>query len=134
MTRNAAAKYNNNKVMTASPAELTLMLYEGAIKFCNLAIMAIEKKDLEKSNLNIIKAQNIILELRSTLDMNYPLSNDLDRLYEYIYSKLIEANLKKDKEIIEESLDFIRELRNTWKEAMTMSNTLEQGANSKQAI
>lgn len=134
MTRNAAAKYNNNKVMTASPAELTLMLYEGAIKFCNLAIMAIEKKDLEKSNLNIIKAQNIILELRSTLDMNYTLSNDLDRLYEYIYSKLIEANLKKDKDIIEESLDFIRELRNTWKEAMTMSNTPGQGANSKQAI
>lgn len=134
MTRNVAAKYNNNKVMTASPAELTLMLYEGAIKFCNLAIMAIEKKDLEKSNLNIIKAQNIILELRSTLDMHYPLSNDLDRLYEYIYYKLIQANLEKDKDIIEESLDFIRELRNTWKEAMTISNTPGQTSNSKQAI
>lgn len=134
MTKNAAAKYNNNRVMTASPSELTLMLYEGAIKFCNLAIMAIEKKDLEKSNLNIIKGQNIILELRSTLDMKYPVSNELDPLYEYIYYRLVQANLNKDKDMVEEALEYIRELRNTWKEAMTKAHNPNQDTNSKQAI
>ena len=54
---NAYAQYNNNKVMTASPAELTLMLYEGAIKFCNLAEMGSEQKDIEKAHTNIIKVQ-----------------------------------------------------------------------------
>ena len=110
MTMNVAAKYNDNKIMTASPAELTLMLYEGAIKFCNIAIMAIEKNDLQKANHNIIKAESIISELRSTLDEDYPVSKDLDLLYEYIYRRLIEANLDKDKAIIEEVLDFIGSL------------------------
>ena len=133
MTMNVAAKYNDNKIMTASPAELTLMLYEGAIKFCNIAIMAIEKNDLQKANLNIIKAESIISELRSTLDEDYPVSKDLDLLYEYIYRRLIEANLDKDKAIIEEVLDFIRELRNTWKEAMKKTQTPNQD-NKQQVI
>ena len=68
----AYAQYNNSKVLTASPAELTLMLYEGAIKFCNIAIMAIEKKDIEKSHVNIVKVENIINYLQSTLDTKYP--------------------------------------------------------------
>ena len=133
MTMNVAAKYNDNKIMTASPAELTLMLYEGAIKFCNIAIMAIEKNDLQKANHNIIKAESIISELRSTLDEDYPVSKDLDLLYEYIYRRLIEANLDKDKAIIEEVLDFIRELRNTWKEAMKKTQTPNQD-NKQQVI
>ena len=56
----AYGQYNNSKIMTASPAELTLMLYEGAIKFCNIAIVAIEKKDVEKAHLNIQKTEHII--------------------------------------------------------------------------
>ena len=56
----AFAAYNNSKIMTASPAELTLMLYEGAIKFCNIAEVAIEEKDIEKAHNNIRKVQNII--------------------------------------------------------------------------
>ena len=46
--KNPYAAYNTNKILTASPAELTLMLYEGAIKFCNIAIMAVEQNDIEK--------------------------------------------------------------------------------------
>ena len=118
MAINAAATYQGNKVMTATPAELTLMLYDGAIKFCNIAIMALENKDREKANINIIKAENIIMEFRSTLDFKYPVANELDRMYDYIYHRLIDANLNKDKEILEEVLDLIRELRDTWKEAM----------------
>jgi flagellar protein FliS len=120
MTTNVAAAYQDNKVMTASPAELTLMLYEGIIKFCNIAMLANEKKDIAKAHLNIIKAENIIMELKSTLDFNYPVAKELDLLYEYLNTRLTEANLKKDNEILEEVLYFARELRDTWKEAMKL--------------
>ena len=118
MAINVAAAYLDNKIKTATPAELTLMLYDGSIKFCNIAIMAIEENDNSKANTNIIKAQKIMLELRSSLDHKYEISKNLDLLYEYIYSELIEANMKKDKNVLDEVLESLRELRDTWKEAM----------------
>lgn len=118
MAVNAASVYKDNKILTATPAELTLMLYEGAIKFCNIALMAIEKKDIEKANNNIIKAENIITELRATLDFRYPVAAQFEMVYDYIYRRLVEANIKKDKDILEEALGFIREMRDTWKEVM----------------
>lgn len=121
MAVNAAAAYSNSKILTASKAELTLMLFEGAIKFCNLALMGLEKGDLEKVNLNIIKAEKIILEFRATLDFKYPVAKDFDQVYEYIYNRLVEANIKKDKEILEEALGYIREMRDTWKEVMRLA-------------
>lgn len=121
MAANAAATYNNNKILTASPAELTLMLYEGAIKFCNLALLGLEKGDLEKVNINIIKAENIILEFKATLDFKYPVAKDFENVYDYIYYRLIDANIKKDKEILEEALNYIREMRDTWKEVMRLA-------------
>ena len=115
---NPYAQYNNSKILTASPAELTLMLYEGAIKFCNIAIVAIEKKDIEKANYNIIRVQKIIDEFRTTLDMKYPVAQDFDRVYIYLQKRLVEANLTKDKEILEEVNMHIRSMRDTWKEVM----------------
>lgn len=115
---NAYAQYNNSKVLTASPAELTLMLYEGAIKFCNIAIMAIEKKDIEKSHVNIVKVENIINYLQSTLDTKYPVSEDYDRIYSYLQQRLAQANIRKDPEILEEVCDHLRSVRDTWKEVM----------------
>lgn len=112
------AMYANNKIMTASPAELTLMLYEGAIKFCNIAIVALEKKDIEKVHHNIIKVENIIIELRSTLDHKYPVAKDFEAVYKYVYDRLVEANIKKDKAILEEVLIHLRTMRDTWKEVM----------------
>ena len=82
--------YQKNKVMTASPAELTLMLYEGAIKFINVAIMGIDQKNI-------------------------------DVVYEYILRRLVEANVHKDKEILEECLTHLRSMRDTWKEVMQTS-------------
>ncbi len=114
----AYAQYNNSKVLTASPAELTLMLYEGAIKFCNIAIMAIEKKDIEKSHINIVKVENIINYLQSTLDMKYPVAEDYDRIYTYLQQRLAQANIKKDPEILEEVCEHLRSVRDTWKEVM----------------
>ncbi len=121
MATNAAATYQNNKILTASPAELTLMLYEGAIKFCNLASIALEKKDFEKANINIIKAERIIMELRTTLDFKYPVANEFNTVYDYIYRRLIEANLHKDSEILEEALQYTREMRDTWKDVMRLA-------------
>lgn len=121
MAVNAAAIYKDNRILTASPAELTLMLYEGAIKFCNIAIMSLDKNDIEKANINLIKAERIIAEFRATLDFKYPAANQFELVYEYIYRRLIEGNIKKDKEIIEEALGHIREMRDTWKEVMRLA-------------
>jgi len=126
MAINVAAAYLDNKIKIATPAELTLMLYDGSIKFCNIAIMAIEENDNSKANTNIIKAQKIMLELRSSLDHKYEISKNLDLLYEYIYSELIEANMKKDKNVLDEVLESLRELRDTWKEAMIIETNQQR--------
>jgi flagellar protein FliS len=123
----AYTKYNNSKVLTASPAELTLMLYEGAIKFCNIAIMGIEQKDMEKAHNNIMKAQRIIEEFRSTLDMKYEVSQDFDRIYVYLQQRLLEANMKKDPEILEEVNDHLRAMRDNWKEVMRINKEKHVG-------
>lgn len=118
MPMNADTAYKNSKILTASPAELTLMLYEGAIKFCNLAALAIEKNDIASVNANLIKAQRVITEFRSTLDFKYPVAKEFDVVYEYIHRRLVDANMKKDPVILEEALGYIREMRDTWKEVM----------------
>lgn len=118
---NAYAQYKNSKILTASPAELTLMLYEGAIKFCNIAIAAIEQKDIEKAHINIVKTQRIIEHFRLTLDMKYPVAQDFDRVYEYLARRLVQANIKKDKEIMEEILEHLHSMRDTWKEVMRIN-------------
>lgn len=118
----AAQMYQKNAVQTASPAKLTLMLYDGAVKFTNIAIEAIEAGDIEKAHNNIVKAQNIIVEFRSTLDMKYPVAKDFDVVYDYIYRRLVEANMKKDKDILVEALKHIKTMRDTWREVMKMNN------------
>ena len=90
------AAYANNKIMTASPAELTLMLYEGAIKFANLAIEGIDADDIQANN-NIMKVKRIIEEFQSTLDHKYPVAKDFDEVYNYLLMRLREANIKKIK-------------------------------------
>lgn len=114
----AYAEYNRNKVLTASPAELTLLLYEGAIKFCNIAIIGLEQNDMEKVHNNIIKVENIIEEFQATLNHKYPAAEDFDKIYKYIYNLLVEANIKKDKELLEQALTELRGMRDTWKEVM----------------
>ncbi len=126
MAQNAASIYQGTKVNTASPAELTLMLYEGAIKFCNKALYGLEQNDFEKVNENLLKAQRIITELRSTLDFKYGIAEEFEIVYDYIYRRLVEANLRKDKEILEEALDYIRQMRDTWKEVMKKNNLYVQ--------
>lgn len=121
---NAYTKYNDSKILTASKPELTLMLYDGAIKFCNIAILGIEQNDIEKAHTNIKKVQRIIEEFRATLDMKYPVAEDFDRVYVYLLQRLLEANMKKDKEILEEVNTHLRSMRDTWKEVMKKVHTV----------
>ncbi|MBQ9199710.1 MAG: flagellar export chaperone FliS [Lachnospiraceae bacterium] len=119
MANNAAKAYGNNKVNTASQAELTLMLYEGAVKFANRAKDALEVNDYETVNTNIQKCRNIIVELLSTLNHKYPVAKDFETLYNYIFALLTEANMKKDMESLEKALVELRDIRDIWKEIMT---------------
>ena len=120
--QNPYEEYQRNKILTASPAEITLMLYEGAIKFCNIAIMAIEQKDMEKAHINIMKTQRIIEEFRNTLDRKYEVAEEFDKIYVYVLRRLFEANISKDEEILKEVNTHLRSLRDTWKEVMKRCN------------
>ena len=117
----AYAQYKNSRVLTASPAELTLMLYEGAIKFCNIASVAIDNNDIEKAHINIVKTERIIDHLRITLDMKYPVAQDFERIYSYLSKRLVEANVTKDKAILEEVHGHLKSVRDTWKEVMRLN-------------
>ena len=119
-------QYLRNKILTASPGELTLMLYDGTIRFINVAIKAIEDGDIQKANENIIKTQDIISELQSTLNHKYPVAQDFDNIYVYVKQRLVDANIAKDAEILEECAKHMRSLRDTWKEVMKRAP--QQGA------
>lgn len=119
--RNPYQQYQQNTVNTATPQELTLMLYNGLVRFLKLAHQGIEEKDIEKSNNNIIRSQDIITEFICTLDMQYEVSDGLYALYEYMNRRLAEANIKKDMAIIEEVIGYSEELRDTWVQAMKLT-------------
>ena len=118
---NPYATYQTNSVTTALPQDLTLMLYEGLIKFSMLSKRAIEQGLIEQKNTNIQKAQAIILELQLTLNQSIALSKDLNNLYDYMQGRLIDANVKNDVEAIDEVIGFAEEFRETWKEAMKLA-------------
>lgn len=115
---NPYSKMMDNMVMTASKEELTLMLYDGALKFCNQALVAIEKKDIANAHMLIIRVEDIVREFQITLDRKYEISQNFDKLYDYMFRRLVEANMQKNPEIIIEVRDLLREFRDTWKEAM----------------
>ncbi len=122
-----AEAYKRQQVMTATPEALTLMLYNGALRFMTEGVEALKSKEYEKANTSLIKAQNIILEFVSTLKMEYEISQQLLPLYNYVYDALVEGNMKNSVEKIEEAKEIVTELRNTWNEAMKISRK-EKGA------
>ena len=96
------------------------MLYEGMIRFCNLAEIAVEKNDIQKAHTNIIKMQRIIDYLRQTLDMKYPVAEDFERMYIYLSERIVEANVKKDLRILQEINQHLHAIRDNWKEVMAV--------------
>lgn len=133
----AVYQYQQSSVFTATPEELTLMLYNGCIKAIRFAELTIEEKNYEKTNYYICKAEAIIRELRNTLDMKYEISENLYNLYTYFLNRLIEANIKKEKTILEEVLHFVEEIRDTWSQAMKQArieNSQNQPGYSEQNV
>jgi flagellar secretion chaperone FliS len=124
---NALNTYKQNSVTTASPGELTLMLYNGCLKFLGKAKVAISNKNIEEKNTNLQKSQAIITELMSTLNMNIEISKQMLPLYEYMNQRLVEANLKNDTTIIEEVEDLVTEFRDTWKEVIKITRQQQYG-------
>ena len=118
---NAASLHQGAAINTASPAELTLMLYNGAIKFCNLALMGIEEEDIMKAHNNLMKAQKIIRELQATLNFKYEVSKDFDLIYTRILNNLLAANIKKDVDKLNEALEDIRGIRDVWTQVMKVA-------------
>lgn len=118
---NAYQAYANSKLMTATPAQLTLMLYDGAIKFTNIAIQAVEENDYGKANTYIQKTERIIEEFRNTLDFKYPVAQEFENVYKMIAEKLLYANMKKDVEVLQEVLKHLRIMRDTWEEVMKLA-------------
>lgn len=118
MTYQALNTYKQNTVTTATPEELTLMLYDGAIKFMNIGKYSIENKDIERTHTSLMRAQDIINELNYSLNMDYDISKEMRVLYDFILSKLVDANIGKDIAAIDEALEITYEMRDTWKEVM----------------
>jgi flagellar secretion chaperone FliS len=129
LTANKA--YQNNSVQTASPGELTLMLYNGCLKFIGLARTAIEMKNTEQKNTNLLKAQKIIQELMVTLNMDLEVSKPLMQMYDYINRRLIEANIQSDVAILDEVEDYVLDFRNTWKEVIQINRRLQHGEDGR---
>src|SRR5690625_2659786 len=121
--------YQNNAVNTASGPQLTMMLYNGCIKFIKQGIKALEENDYEAKNINLQKAQNIIQELMLTLDQNIEISKQLLPLYEFIHHQLQQGNIHNEVSHLEEALEFVTEFRDTWKEVMKKeAKSYQQGA------
>ncbi len=110
-------KYRMLSINTLTPGERIILLYDELFLQINRAILHIEKKKVGDAHHNIIKAENIILYLVDVLDLSYPISQDLLKLYEYIYQQLVNANTIKDKTILQALLPFIIDLKNTWQQA-----------------
>jgi flagellar protein FliS len=104
------------------------MLYDGAIRFLNIADVAIEKSDIQKAHDNIIKTEKIIEYLWNTLDMQYEVAKDFENMYSYISRGLIEANMTKDREIIAEVNKHMHAIRDNWIQVMKANNIVVKEA------
>lgn len=112
--QNPADAYKRQGVLTATPAELIVMLYDGCIRQLKLGALAVEKKDPERANACFQKAQRIVNELAASLDMRYDISKNLMELYEYIAAEIVSVNQTKDAARLEGVLSLLSELRAAW--------------------
>ena len=127
MVNSAAEAYKKQQIMTATPEALTLMLYNGCLKFIKEGADALAEKNYAAANTSLQKAQNIISEFRVTLNMDYEISHQLMPLYNYAYDRLVEGNLDDNLDAIKEATDIITELRDAWAQAMKKARE-EKGA------
>lgn len=123
---NAAEAYRQQRILNAPPEHLTLMLYNGCLKFIDDGRAFLEQKNYEEANNSLQKAQRIISEFRLTLNFDYEISHQLLPLYNYVYDRLVEGNIKNDFAQIDEAKGIITELRDAWFQAMKTAR-IEKG-------
>ena len=123
---NAAEAYRQQRILNAPPEHLTLMLYNGCLKFIDDGKAALEQKSYEEANNILQRAQRIISEFRLTLNFDYEISHQLLPLYNYVYDRLVEGNIKNDFAQIDEAKGIITELRDAWFQAMKTAR-IEKG-------
>lgn len=125
MTTAGQDRYLEIKVQTATPGQLVNMLYAGAIRFAKLAREGIDAGDIETTNTNILKVQDIVEELNLTLDMEKggEIAANLRSLYTYILERLLQANLKKSKDIINEVIGLLENMQETWSQVVQKTAT-----------
>lgn len=116
--------YQQKQIQTQSPENLVTLLYDGAIRFITQAIRAIEQNDFEQTNYYLGRAEDIFTELMVTLDREAggEIAANLYELYDFMYRWLVQANVKKDPAMMHQVEILIRELRDTWEEAITKSH------------
>jgi len=117
-----ANAYKNQQVMTSSPEQLTLLLYNGALRFLSESIQALEQGDIPKSHNANMRVQAIVREFMHTLDMSYALSETWSRLYEYTEYCLIQGNIKKDVKQLNEAKNMLEDMREGWIGAMKQTH------------
>ncbi len=115
-TNNAVSAYNREKILTASPVELIVMLYDAFIRKLKMTQVYIEDKDYENANINIQKCQDIIVELVNSINAEYEIGRELMKIYDFVNSQLFEINLKKDASKIPPVINIMGELRGSWLE------------------
>ena len=119
MSINGYDQYLENQVTTATPGRLVVMSFDAAIRFAKLAADKMREKKLEEQSANIRKAQNILLQLITSLDMNVDpqLVNNLDSLYRFMFDRLTQANIRDDAQALDQVTVLLTEMRQTWVEA-----------------
>ena len=115
-TSNPYNIYKQNSVNMASSQQLLLMLLDGAVKYTKIARMAILNKDIARAHKELVRVQDIFLELMITMDKNTKYMEDLYNIYDFIKKELVKANIKKDITIIDNTLPLIEEIRDMWYE------------------
>lgn len=121
MVNNAYSAYKKQSITTMTPMEIVVKLYSETERQLNRAIYFIEQKDYESANHALVKSQDIINALRSVLDMDIPMSKNLDSLYDYFNREILRANMKKDTEIIRTLLPMIGELKDAFTQVASMT-------------
>ena len=117
-----ANAYKNQQVMTSSPEQLTLLLYNGALRFLTESILAMEQRDIQKSHNANRRVQDIVREFVLTLDMSYELSKSWAQLYEYTQYCLIQGNIKKDVKQLHQAKEMLEDMREAWVGAMKQTH------------
>ncbi len=130
---NPYATYKQSSVETKSAGELTLMLYDGCLKFMKRAEKAIEDNNIEEKNTNLIKAQNIIRELMVTLNTDVAVSGNMMQMYDFIMAKLVEANTGNDVNSLKEAERFVIDFRDTWREVIKLDRQQRHGTSRSSA-